>query len=207
MGTKSKSKKVFTKNDYVSGDGMLTSVWGPSLWHFLHSMSFNYPDNPTTDDKKYYKNFLLGLEHILPCKYCRTNLKKNLEKLPLTDKNMKNRESFSRYIFNLHELVNKMLKKKSGLTYCEVRERYEHFRSRCTLDVPESSFSVIKMKKTRRNKKQKEKGCTEPLYGQKAKCLIRIVPDKKKAKTLTIDKKCLKSKTKTKSKTKKCFAR
>jgi hypothetical protein len=205
MGTKSKSKKVFTKNDYVSGDGMLTSVWGPSLWHFLHSMSFNYPDNPTTDDKKYYKNFLLGLEHILPCKYCRTNLKKNLEKLPLTDKNMKNRESFSRYIFNLHELVNKMLKKKSGLTYCEVRERYEHFRSRCTLDVPESSFSVIKMKKTRRNKKQKEKGCTEPLYGQKAKCLIRIVPDKKKAKTLTIDKKCLKSKTK--STTKKCFAR
>ena len=108
-------------------------------------------------------------------------------------------------MFNLHELVNKMLKKKSGLTYCEVRERYEHFRSRCTLDVPESSFSVIKMKKTRKNKKQKEKGCTEPLYGQKAKCLIRIVPDKKKAKTLTIDKKCLKSKTK--SKTKKCFAR
>ena len=30
------------KKDYLSGDGMLTSVWGPSLWHYLHTMSFNY---------------------------------------------------------------------------------------------------------------------------------------------------------------------
>ena len=40
----------------------------------------------------------------------------------------------------------------------------------------------------------KEKGCTEPLYGQKAKCVIKIVPQKEKCKTLTIDKKCIKSK-------------
>jgi hypothetical protein len=43
---------------------------------------------------------------------------------------MKNRESFSRYVYELHELVNKMLNKKSGLKYCDVRERYEHFRAR-----------------------------------------------------------------------------
>ena len=41
-------------------------------------------------------------------------------------------------------------------------------------------------------KKKKEDGCTKPLYGKKAKCLIRIVPDEKKAKTLEIDKKCIK---------------
>jgi hypothetical protein len=36
--------KVYTEEDYKSGDGMLTTVWGPGLWHFLHTMSFNYPN-------------------------------------------------------------------------------------------------------------------------------------------------------------------
>ena len=33
---------------------------------------------------------------------------------------MKNRNTFSRYVYELHETVNKMLGKKSGLTYCDV---------------------------------------------------------------------------------------
>ena len=45
---------------------------------------------------------------------------------------MKNRTTFSKYVYNLHEHINKMLGKKSGLRYNDVRERYEHFRSRCT---------------------------------------------------------------------------
>ena len=42
---------------------------------------------------------------------------------------MKNRETFSKYVYNLHEHINKMLKKKSNLTYDDVRVRYEHFRA------------------------------------------------------------------------------
>ena len=41
------NKPIYNSKDYNSGDGMLTSVWGPSLWHYLHVMSFNYPINPT----------------------------------------------------------------------------------------------------------------------------------------------------------------
>ena len=26
--------KIFTENDYNSPDGMMTSIWGPALWHF-----------------------------------------------------------------------------------------------------------------------------------------------------------------------------
>ena len=52
---KRKKKKIYIKKDYKSGDGMLTSVWGPSLWHYLHTMSFNYPVKPTNQDKKNYK--------------------------------------------------------------------------------------------------------------------------------------------------------
>ena len=89
---------------------------------------------------------------------------------------MKNRETFSRFVYSLHEIVNKMLGKKSGLSYCDVRERYEHFRSRCVTTKPK----IFNFKNSRKNK---EKGCTEPMYGQKAKCIIKIVPQKEKCKT------------------------
>ena len=177
-------KRVFTKKQYNSGDGMLTSVWGPSMWHYLHTMSFNYPVEPTKENKHYYKQFVKNLQYTLPCKYCRINLKNNFKAHPIKDCHMKNRESFSRYVYELHELVNKMLNKKSGLKYCDVRERYEHFRARCSNEKPK----IFKFNKT----KKKEKGCTEPLYGKKAKCIIKIVPHEKKSKTLEIDNKCLK---------------
>ena len=60
------------------------------------------------------------------------NLTKNLKALPLTNNDMRSRRAFSKWVFKLHELINTMLGKKSGLKYCDVRERYEHFRSRCT---------------------------------------------------------------------------
>ena len=179
-------KRVFTKKQYNSGDGMLTSVWGPSMWHYLHTMSFNYPVEPTKENKHYYKEFVKNLQYTLPCKYCRINLKNNFKAHPIKDCHMKNRESFSRYVYELHELVNKMLNKKSGLKYCDVRERYEHFRARCSNE----KMKLFKFNKT----KKKEKGCTEPLYGKKAKCIIKIVPHEKKCKTLEIDNKCLKRK-------------
>jgi len=107
--------RVFTRKDYNAGDGMLTTVWGPPMWHYLHTMSFNYPVNPTSEDKHNYRIFVLNLRNVLPCKYCRMNLKTNLKQMPLTMSVMKDRESFSRYIYELHELVNRMLKKSSGL--------------------------------------------------------------------------------------------
>ncbi len=180
-------KRVFTKKQYTSADGMMTSVWGPSMWHYLHTMSFNYPVSPTSHEKTSYMNFVKSLKYTLPCKHCRINLVTNLKQLPLTMACMKNRDTFSRYIYNLHELVNKMLNKRSGLSYCDVRERYEHFRARCVEDSPK--LFKFSRKKTRKNR---EKGCTEPLYGKKSKCVIKIVPVNEKTKTFQMDKKCLK---------------
>jgi len=151
-------------------------------------MSFNYPVNPTSQDKKNYKDYVLNLQHVLPCKYCRINLKNNLKQKPLQMCHMKNRDTFSRYIYELHETVNKMLNKKSHLSYCDVRERYEHFRSRCTEEKPK----IFTFKKSV-TKRKKEKGCTEPLYGKKSKCIINIVPQEDKSATFQMDKKCIKT--------------
>jgi hypothetical protein len=210
-----KKKRIFKKKDYYSGDGMLTTVWGPSMWHYLHTMSFNYPVQPTPADKQHYKDFMLNLQYVLPCKYCRQNLTNNYKVYPLKASDLASRESFSRYVYHLHEMVNKLLKKKSGLTYCDVRERYEHFRSRCTDEKPKvfdikaerkalaendkiKDQQALANNKTRKNikdngKGKKEKGCTEPLYGKKSKCIIKIVPQEEKCKTMQIDKKCIKT--------------
>ena len=128
---------------------------------------------------------MINLKHVLPCGKCRANLRKNFKRLPLTMKHMKSRETFSKYVYDLHELVNKMLGKSSGLSYADVRERYEHFRARCAQSV--------KAKTCKRGKKL-ENGCTEPLYGEKAKCVLKIVPHDEKCETLQIDSKCVKKK-------------
>lgn len=173
-GSTRHTKTIFSSEHYQSGDGMMTGVWGPSMWHVLHTMSFNYPTNPTPDDKRHFREFILMLKHVLPCKYCRDNLSKNLNKLPLTAKHLESRDAFSRYIYELHEIVNTMLGKKSELTYCDVRDRYEYFRARCL-----------------KNNNTTETGCTEPLWGTKSKCILHIVPKTKRAKMFSIDKKCI----------------
>lgn len=172
---------IFTKDDYESNDGMLTSVWGPPMWHTLHTISFNYKVKPSQEDKNHYYNYFKMLQYIIPCKYCRDNYKKNLKKLKFNKSVFKNRDSLSRFVYKLHEEVNKNLGKKSNLTYEQVRDRYETFRARC-LDDPKN----IKKK----SKSKKEKGCTKPLYGVKSKCVLQIVPKDTKCKSLTIDKKC-----------------
>jgi hypothetical protein len=187
--TNNKTKKrIFTKKEYNSGDGMLTTAWGPAIWHYLHMMSFNYPVKPTLEDKKHYREFIINLQYVLPCKYCRINLKNNLKEKPIQMCDMASRDTFSRYVYELHELINKMLKKTSNLSYCDVRERYEHFRSRCTEEKPR----VFTFKKTSTPTK-KEKGCTEPLYGKKSKCVINIVPQEDRRATFQMDKKCIKT--------------
>lgn len=185
------AKCVYSKNDFNSNDGMLTTVWGPAMWHVLHTMSFNYPIQPTNKDKLNYMRFVSNLQNTLPCGKCRENLKKNFKKLPLTIERMQSRDTFSKYIYLLHEAVNRMLKKKSGLTYSDVRERYEHFRARCVLPLSDMD-KELQMQLGKHA--AKEVGCVEPLFGEKSKCIIHIVPQTTKCDTFQIDEKCIKRK-------------
>ena len=93
---------------------------------------------------------------------------------------MKSRATFSKYVYDLHNLINKMLKKTDHISFLDVRDRYENFRARC----------VLKNKTV----KKREKGCTEPLYGKKSKCIIKIVPQDKTGKSFQMDKQCFKKK-------------
>ena len=170
-------KYTFDEKDYNSNDGMMTSIWGPPLWHVLHTISFNYPIRPTKKQKEHYYNYFKNLKNILPCKYCRDNYKNNLKESKFGKRVFKNRNTLSKWVFKLHNCVNKNLGKKCNLTYKMVRERYEHFRSRCIIETKEKS--------------KIENGCVESLYGLKSKCTLNIIPRSDKTKSFTVDPKCI----------------
>lgn len=176
---------IFNENDFNSSDGMMTSVWGPSMWHSMHTISFNYPVEPTSEEKQNYMKFYKSLGNVLPCRYCRENFMKNIQKIPITIDTMKNRETLSRWVYELHEEINRMLGKDSGLSYEDVRNRYEMFRSRCLTPLEEK-----KIKKKIKTKKR-EKGCVKPLYGVKSKCVLKVIPRDSKEKSFNISPKCM----------------
>ena len=179
MSRRRSKKKVFTKKDYQSDQGMVTTVWGPALWHVLHTISFNYPTKPTPQQKRDYKNFFLSWEKVLPCRYCRENFPKNCKQAGLCDEVFKNRNSFSKFIYKLHCKVTKGLGKYTSEdcdSYKEVKQRYEFFRARCSKKAPKKSS----------RKPKKEKGCVDPLNGKRLKCVIDVVPHTSKKKSFKV---------------------
>jgi len=102
---------------------MIPSKWGPPMWKSIHYITFNYPKHPTEYDKQNYKNYLITLQFVLPCETCKIHLRKHLEKYPITDKVLQNRENLSRWSVNIHNEVNKMLGKRI-FTYEEARNKY-----------------------------------------------------------------------------------
>jgi hypothetical protein len=51
--------------------------------------------------------------------------------------------------------------------------------------------------KPRKEQITKEKGCINPLYGIKSKCIIKIVPKEEKEQTFQMDKRCVWKRNKT----------
>ena len=106
---------------------MEPKVWGPGAWLFLHSITMNYPENPSETEKMYYKNFFLNLQNVLPCPSCAKHYSINLKKYPI-DPALENRELFVKWLIDIHNEVNLMLGKKT-YSYDEVYELYDDINS------------------------------------------------------------------------------
>ena len=156
----------YSKKDYESADGMLTKIWGPMAWTLLHTISFNYPVKPTREDKRAYKQYFLSFGDVLPCRFCRDNFAVNIQRAGFSDKVFASRDSLSRFVYKLHNTVNQMLGKDVKITYAEVRDRYEMFRARCGT-TPTTHTHL-------------ERSCSDPLVGERSKCVIQIVPQSHK---------------------------
>jgi len=87
------------------------NIWGPCGWKFIHYVSFGYPNNPTLNDKNFYKNFYYSLKDVLPCDKCKINYKKNIMEHPI-DPHLENKDSLVKWVIDIHNKVNKETGKK-----------------------------------------------------------------------------------------------
>jgi hypothetical protein len=110
------------------------NFWGPPLWSTLHTISFDYPNNPTEEEKNNYRNFFHALKYVLPCGTCREHYGKGIEKTYPIEPALKNRDSLSRWLVNFHNVVNKRLN-KPVVTYESVKEKYDALSGKCSTTV------------------------------------------------------------------------
>ena len=99
------------------------NIWGPPAWTFLHTVTYNYPENPTEDDKKNFYNFFMNLQHVLPCEKCKSHYKQNIQKYDLKN-NLGSRQELVKWLIDLHNDINKD-NGKPILSYSEVYNKYQ----------------------------------------------------------------------------------
>ena len=166
-GTKCDSVNCANKN---LDNGLMTRLWGPSGWLFLHCVSFGYPykidpTNPEHIEKQndYYR-FFYYLGKVMPCKYCRNSYMEFFTKSsPMS--HLGSRKEFTKWLYDIHNMVNDKLgvPKCEVPTFEEVEERYQSFRASCAplTEKQRANNSV--------------KGCTVPADGKSKRSVIKVV--------------------------------
>ena len=119
---------------------MNTTLWGPSGWIFLHTLTFIYPETPSYTDKVAMQNFMNSISYILPCKYCRISFTKYSNSLPIIDY-LDNRDKAIEWLYKMHNKVNKKLRSQGFCKYSNpelslIKERYktiiDHINNLCS---------------------------------------------------------------------------
>ena len=151
-------------------NGLMTRLWGPSGWLFLHCVSFGYPykidpTNPEHIEKQndYYR-FFYYLGKVMPCKYCRNSYMDFFSKMSPMSK-LGSRKEFTKWLYDIHNMVNEKL----GVPQCEIptfeeiEERYQSFRASCAplTEQQRANNSV--------------KGCVVPADGKPKRSVIKVV--------------------------------
>lgn len=115
-------------------EGLITSIWGPSTWNTLHCITFNYPIEPTEEDKQHYKQFFQSLAYVLPCETCRNSYKKHITtpEFELSDEVLQDRDSLTKWLYKLHKKVSHKTGTKYKLTYEDVYDKYSSYIIKCT---------------------------------------------------------------------------
>ena len=107
------------------------NIWGPGLWLFLHTLTFNYPVSPSRDDKTRMRRFFMALGDVLPCRYCRENYQKHLKNYPIQ---LDSKREFVRWLIQIHNEVNEQ-EGKQQVKELDILSTYEKiYRKKIDLD-------------------------------------------------------------------------
>lgn len=152
-----------------NNNGMMTSIWGPPGWFFMHTIAQNYPEKITNENKDIMVNYKIFFENIgavLPCKYCRESYLNYIKIFPI-DNFLYSRKLITRWLYTIHNLVNNKLgvPKCNIPTYSSVYNKYESYRAECKQTTVEDRLENLSL------------GCTTPANGTRKKCLISVIDD------------------------------
>lgn len=151
-------------------NGMMTKIWGPPGWLFLHCVTFGYPyvidtKNPKHSNKKEeYAIFFNALGNVLPCKYCRESYIEFIKEDPI-ERNLNTRDELCKWFYRIHNKVNEKL----GVPKCNIpsfesiKKEYERFRAKCKKTSDEE------------RENNQAKGCVTPADGTKKRCVVKVV--------------------------------
>ena len=84
--------------------------WGPPLWMTIHTLAATLrPENAET-----FETFLWTISDLIPCDYCRVNLKNKLKLYPPGAYLTNNHDAFF-YTYFIHDLVNQHVSDKNPM--------------------------------------------------------------------------------------------
>jgi hypothetical protein len=103
---------------------MDTRFWGPSGWYLFHLIAAS-PNIHVSAVKEWFSL----MEFVLPCKYCRESFHEYFAQQPLTDEILRDRDTFSRWMYDIHNRVNEKLRRQKLLhspnpSWPSVRSKY-----------------------------------------------------------------------------------
>jgi hypothetical protein len=90
----------------------MTHIWGPLGWMTLHSISLNYPDDPSKEDKAIVNSFIQNFANCITCPSCRSHFSSMFTLYKQRHPEWAN-SKFNLFLFiaRAHNTVNKRLDK------------------------------------------------------------------------------------------------
>lgn len=97
--------------------------WTRITWWELHTFAAAFPNNPTEERRRSFEQLMFALAENFPCSVCSVHLKEYLEKHPIYP-HTNNCDQLQKYIYDLHEAVNKRKGKPQIHTFEEVKKAF-----------------------------------------------------------------------------------
>ena len=118
---------------------MNPKVWGSSAWLFLHTITLDYPDEPTKEDKEKYREFFISLSYVIPWETCKEHYLETIRKFPI---NLESKETLTKWLHNIHNQVN-LRNNKEIYSYEDFIEHYSRLYDNSTSNDTQRIIYII----------------------------------------------------------------
>lgn len=89
------------------------NVWGPLGWHVIHNFSIKSTDNDCMN------TLIRTFGYILPCPTCKKHYNYLITNIYIINDNINNKKGMIKYLYDIHNIINKNLEKKIKISLKE----------------------------------------------------------------------------------------